>query len=118
MVRYSRGAVVGADAVSAFYGLRYTLTAAESDAVERGVDYRVNAARQCKLHIRTGRLTDGQPEFLLIGTRLGVFGVQDQASLSLSIPELDGLVTVTNERLRSAGLEGTPQLHLQLEAQY
>lgn len=109
---------MGADAFIAFYGLRYTLTDAEMDAVEQNFDERVVAAQRAKLQTYTGRLTDGQPYFLFIGTRLGVFGVQNESERSVDTPSLEQVMRETAAKLQTAGLPGTPQLHLQFEAQY
>jgi hypothetical protein len=112
------GAALGADAFIAFYGLRYTLTDAEMDAVEQNSDERVVAARRAKLQTYSGRLTDGQPSFLLVGTRLGVFGLENESERSVDGAQLEQIMRDTAAKLQTAGLPGAPQLHLQFEAQY
>jgi hypothetical protein len=109
---------VGADAVIAFYGLRFTLTDLEIVAVEEATDARVVAAKRAKLHTYSGRLTDGQPHFLFVGTRLGVFGAQNDSQRSFDTPFVEQIMRETTAKLQSSGLQGVPQLHLQLEAQY
>jgi hypothetical protein len=109
---------LGADAFIAFYGLRYVLSNSERDAVEQQTDERVVAARRAKLQAHFGRITDGEPHFLLIGTRLGVFGVENESSRSVDGAQLDQIMRDTAAKLREAGLSGKPQLHLQLQAQY
>jgi len=109
---------LGANAFIAFYGLRYTLTDAEMDAVEQNSDERVIAARRAKLQTYPGRLTDGQPHYLLVGTRLGVFGIENESVRSVDTSELEEIMRGTTEKLNAAGLPGAPQLHLQFEAQY
>lgn len=109
---------MGADAFVAFYGVRYTLSEDELDAVEGRTDPRVTAARRIKLDSHLGRLTDGGSHYLLIGTTLGVFGVENDSARSVDTTELDRVMRHTAAMLIEAGLPGTPQLHLQLEAQY
>jgi hypothetical protein len=70
---------MGADAFIAFYGLRFELTDDELDSVERHADDRLLAARGANLHTHFGRPTDGEPHFLFVGTRLGVFGIEGEA---------------------------------------
>ena len=109
---------MGADAFVAFYGVRYTLSEDECDAVERRTDPRVTVARRTRLDSHLGRLTDGEPHYLLIGTSLGIFGVENETSRSVDAPEIERIMRDTAATLSEAGLTGTPQLHLQLEAQY
>jgi hypothetical protein len=112
------GVAVGADAFIAFYGLRYTLADSEVAAVEQRTDERMAAARRAKLHTHLGRLTDGQPHFLLIGSRLGIFGVENESQRELDAAALEQLMRDTAAKLRDAGLSGEAKLHLQLEAQH
>src|SRR5687768_14667599 len=79
----ARRSRLGADAFIVFYGLRYTLSDGELDAAEQRTDHRVIAARRVKLQTYLGRLTDGEPHFLLVGTRLGVFGVENESARSI-----------------------------------
>ena len=109
---------MSADAFVAFYGVRYTLSEDECEAVEQRTDPRVTAARRTRLDSHLGRLTDGDPYYLLIGTSLGVFGVENQSARSVETTEIDRVMRQTAAMLVAAGLPGTPQLHLQLEAQY
>lgn len=112
------GKALGADAFIAFYGLRYTLTDAEMEAVEDNTDARVVAAKRAKLQTYSGRLSDGQPYFLFVGTQLGVFGVQNDSKRSFSTSFVEQVIRDTTAKLQTAGLQGEPQLHLQLEVQY
>lgn len=109
---------MGADSFIAFYGLKYMLADAELDAIERGTDHRIIGARRAKLQTHFGRPTDGEPYFLLIGTRLAVLGIQSESERSLDSVELQQTVRDTVAKLEAAGLDGAPKLHLQLEAQY
>jgi hypothetical protein len=78
----------------------------------------VTAARRTRLDSHLGRLTDGELYYLLIGTSLGVYGVENESARSVDTTELDRVMRQTAAMLAEAGLTGTPQLHLQLEAQY
>lgn len=109
---------MGADTFIAFCGVRYLLAESEIDAVEIHQDRRVLAARRVKLQTYFGRLTDGEPHFLLVGARLGVFGVENDSYGSFDAPTLARMMLDTRAKLAEAGLSGEPQLHLQLEAQY
>ncbi|MGC4007079.1 MAG: hypothetical protein QM811_29730 [Pirellulales bacterium] len=108
---------MGADAFIAFYGVRYILTDAELDAVEEKTDARVVAAKRTNLQAHFGRLTDGQPWFLLVGTRLGVFGSQNESQRSLNASQLEHVMRDTVAKLEMARLQGEPMLYLQYEAQ-
>jgi len=109
---------MGADAFVAFYGVRYVLTDDEVEAVETNHDRRVRAARGAKLHTYMGRLTDGEPYFLLIGMRLGILGVENDSYRCLDASGLERIMADTKGKLAEAGLSDEPHLHLQLEAQY
>jgi hypothetical protein len=109
---------LGADAFIAFYGLRFQLSDGELDAVEQRTDHRVTAARRARLQTYLGRLTDGEPHFLLVGTRLGVLGVENESEKSVGGVELQQIMSDTAAKLEEAGLSGAPRLFLQLEAQY
>jgi hypothetical protein len=113
-----RESLMGADAFVAFYSVRYILADDEVEAVETNRDRRVVAARGTKLQLHMGRLTDGEPYFLLIGLRLGVFGVENDSYRSFDALSLERIMVDTRGKLAEAGLSGEPQLHLQLEAQY
>ena len=88
------------------------------EAVEENTDERVLAAKRAKLQTYSGRLTDGQPYFLFVGTRLGILGVQNDSERSLDTTFVEHVMRDTAAKLSSAGFQGVPQLHLQLEAQY
>jgi hypothetical protein len=115
---------LGADAVVVCYGLRYSIgqDAALSDAdlepFERNTDHRVVAARRVGLQSYFGKVTDGGEYFLLVGTILGPYGVENHERDQVPDAKLAELMNRTRRLLAEAGLEGEPALHLQLEAQY
>ena len=67
---------------------------------------------------RSGRVTDGGEYFLLVGTILGPYGVENHERDVVPDGELAELMNRTRRLLLEAGLQGEPALHLQLEAQY
>ncbi|MGC3967227.1 MAG: hypothetical protein QM775_07615 [Pirellulales bacterium] len=76
------------------------------------------AAREAKLQTYIGRLTDGEPYFVLIGRSLGCFGHQDKFQNAIGDEEFAKLSSETRERLQRAGLHGEPALLFQFESQY
>jgi len=65
-----------------------------------------------------GRLTDGGYYFLMVGAEVGRFG--SEASLAQTVPlqDLLKLGEDMRERLKAAGFEEEPALHVQMEAEY
>jgi hypothetical protein len=109
---------MGSDRFICYCGLRFVITEREVEAVEMNLDERVLAARNVGLHCYLGRLTDGEPHFLLIGIRLGAFGIENDAYRSLDQTTLERTMVQTRAKLARAGLSGEPELHFQLEGQY
>jgi hypothetical protein len=115
---------MGADSVVVCHGLRYSLGSdgALSEAtlgeLEGGSDARIVAAKRVGLKSYYGRVTDGGEYFLFVGAMLGTFGLEGRQSTALSEEKLGEIARDTRERLKRAGLEGEPALHVQLEAQY
>jgi hypothetical protein len=110
---------MGADIVYAFFGVRYQIESDdELEQLETGEDPRLKAARKAKLQFCLARMTDGEPHFLLIGTKIGAFGVEGASAAELSEPELAGVVAAAKAKLREAGIEEEPKFLLQLAAQY
>ena len=66
----------------------------------------------------SGRLTDGEYRFLLIGTELGDFGVQGKTYRGFRPDELSGIAAQTREKLLKAGFPEEPSIHLQFQAQH
>jgi hypothetical protein len=112
------GGRMGADTFIAFFGLRCPVAHSEIDAVENNEDRRIVAARRARLQTYFGRLTDGEDYFLFIGTRLGVFGLENDEYNAFDMKWLQDVERETRAKLADAGLTGEPQLHLQFEAQY
>ena len=113
------GLLMGADAFHAFYGLRYEVADAdEVDELDEKNDPRLAAAKKGRLHVCTGRMTDGEPYFLFIGRHLGMFGVEGETEKSFDMQDLSKQAEETASKLQEVGLAGEPRLWFQLEAQY
>jgi hypothetical protein len=111
---------MGADALVAFYGIRYEIQNDEESllSLEENRDPRCLAARRAKLACYWGRPTDGEHYFLFIGTKLGSFGIQGDVARSFTDQALIQIAEETKAKLREAQLEGEPKLWLQFEGQY
>jgi hypothetical protein len=101
---------MGADAWIAFYGLKFDVPCDEESlaAVEEDRDPRCRAARAARLATYMGRLTDGAPHFLFIGTDLGTFGIEGASEKSFTDEALLRIANETKAKLRDAGFEGEP----------
>lgn len=112
---------MGANAFYVYYGVRRAIPADDEGQVEQLERHRhpvCRLARQHRLQFAFGRLTDGADFFLLIGRELGCFGVEGGHELAISDGQFAALAAETRERLTAAGIEETPAIHFQLEAQY
>lgn len=110
---------MGADSVIAFYGVRYEAgDADEADELEASNDERLRAAKLAKLQIWMGRITDGEPHYLLVGKKLGMLGVEGEVSRDYSAAELAAIARIVDESLAVFGLPGEPRFWFILEAQY
>ena len=110
---------MGADSFVVYYGIRLIVqNEAETSALERRTDPRQRAARDAGLKSYFGRLTDGEPHHLLIGTEIGVFGIENQTCIEMPMDRLLQAVEVTDRKLKEAGFLQKPALVFQLEAQY
>ena len=110
---------MGADAFIVFYGVRFDVgDADESESLAVKNDTRLALAKRGGLDTYIGRVTDGEPYFLFVGRRLGLFGVEGATSMSFKTEELAQLATETDTRLSALGIRGEPKFWFQLEAQY
>lgn len=118
-INVSEGKNMGSDFFYVFFGVRYQVNSEEDiEQLETGANPRLRAAKKVKLQSCFDRLTDGEPHFLLIGTKIGTFGVEGAASAELSEAELAHLVASTKAKLLEAGIANEPRFHFQLAAQY
>ena len=115
------GPTMGADAFAAFYGIRLMIDGDEDEDLEPYEDEShedIRRAHDEGLDTYFGRLTDGEPYFLLVGKRLAVLGVENEPDCVISDGEFARITAEVRRKLAAAGLKETPALHLQLDAQY
>lgn len=111
---------MSADRVIVFYGIRLQVPGDDEcaiSALESRTDPHLVAARAAKLDTWWGRLTDGEDYHLLIGRKIGVFGVDDAAEKQMPLAELSKLADKTDAMLSSVGFAEQGSLLFQLEAQ-
>jgi hypothetical protein len=111
--------LVGADAFYVFFGVRFVVQSdVELERLEMGEDVRLTTARRAHLQTCLDRPTDGEKHFLLVGSRIGTFGVEGQASAELTGAEMQRIVETTRQKLSEAGITEEPKFYFQLVAQY
>ena len=102
-----------------YLGIRYTLPPdTDVQPLETGSDPRLRAAKKERLKTWWGRLTDGGYYFVLIGAEVGRFGAEASLAQTTPLEDLIKLSEDVRERLKAAGIEETPALHFQMEAEY
>ena len=110
---------MGADGFLAYYGLRWEVTDRdEISQLEKRTDPRMVAARDTGLKYWWGVTEDQERHFLLIGTELGNLGWEGDPMRTITHDELIRIAAETQEKLRRAGFEESPALHLQFEPDY
>ena len=106
---------MSAQSFLAIFGLAFEVTdPKEIEDLEVRRDARIVAARRARLSFYWGNFgLDGVDRFrLFIGARLGVFGEENLAELSVTDEDLAATIANTQARLAEAGLHGEPALHL------
>ncbi len=112
---------MGADAVIVFYGIREIVPPDDEELLESldsGTHPLLIAARSVGFDSWWGHFTDGSDYHVLIGKRLGVFGVENDCAASLNSDVLLNMIQDVRAALESTDIAGVPALHCQLEAQY
>lgn len=118
---------MGADAFSAWYGLRIPIDVAGlgedafDEAIapyEDGSDSRMAAAQSVGLDAWMDRDTDGGTHYLAIGTSLGRLGLEHKTHVEVHDNDLDEIQLRTRALLIKAGLGPKAALHLQFLSQY
>ena len=110
---------MGADAFYVYFGVRYTVQSDnELEQIELSKDPRQFAAQKAHLQTCTGRPTDGRRCLLLVGTKIGHFGIENEMRAAISEEEMRQLVEDTKRRLIEAGIHEPPQFQFQVVAQY
>ena len=112
---------MGADSVYFYYGVRRTIPPDDEEQLEQLEDRShpiCKLARNHKLHVTWGRLTDGADYFILIGHEIGRFGIEGVQELKISETQFAEIVVKTKASLKNAGVDEPPAFYLQLHAQY
>jgi hypothetical protein len=112
---------MGADSFIAFYGIKIAIDPADEqmlDALGSRSDPRCKAAQGAGLQTHLGRLTDGKDYFLYVGHRIGWLGIENDGYVQVPTDKLTEIVMRVQSKLKEAGFDQSPALHLQLEAQY
>ena len=111
---------MGADAFVAFFGVKIALDPDDEetlDACGARTDKRCKAAAAMGLDTDTGRMTNGEDYFLLVGRRLGWLGLEHKPYVRIA-EDLGELQSHVRRKLRAAGFLEEPAMHLQFVAQY
>ena len=110
---------MGADVFIAFYGLEFPVRDGGAlTEIEEQNDERVVRALEHRLDWWLGRLTDGAPFYLLIGKKIGQFGVEGSYGAEFSDGSIDVLREQVRQRLAAAGFQKSPRLILKYESDY
>ena len=112
---------MGADAFVAFFGVKFALDPDDEetlDACGAGTDERCTRAVAAGLKTHSGRMSDGEDYFLLIGRRLAWLGIEHDPYECIAADDLNQIQLDVKRRLHAAGFVEEPALHLQFEAQY
>jgi hypothetical protein len=111
---------MGADAFYVYYGVKRSveLGSSEMELLEREKHPVFDTAFDAKLHVTWGRMTEGEDYFLLIGHKIGCFGVENETYRQIPAEEMRRIIEQTDQRLRQARITETPAFHCQLDAQY
>lgn len=97
-----------------YYGLRYEVSPSEIERLETRTDERIAAARRAGLQFYWGNCGLPQERYLLfIGAQLGTMGPENQLKIHLEDGEVEAIASSVRAKLATAGLTGSPQLHIQ-----
>ncbi len=107
---------MGSDRFVAIYGVKTEVPQATMESFEER--WRV-PARRAGLRTWSGRTTDGDVHYVVVGILVGDLGVEGRdVQVTLTDEQHAGLVRDTRSKLALAGVEGEPALHLLFEAQH
>lgn len=112
---------MGADSFIAVYGVKIALdpdNEEELDACGAQTDPRCVAAKRAGLESFSGRMTDGEDHFLLIGRKLAWLGIEHDQHSTQSIERLSSIARDVDASLKAAGFAQPPGLHFQFMGQY
>jgi hypothetical protein len=120
-VRRMTGSTMGADAFVAFYGIKVPLDPDDEetlDACGMETDPRCVAAKRAGLQTHSGRMTNGEDYFLYLGIRFAWLGLEHDQYMNVSRQQLMETISDVQTKLKTAGFEQLPSLHLQFVGQY
>lgn len=105
---------MSSSACIAYFGLRFDVSVNEVDSLEQRRDARQIVAKGVGLSSYWGNF-GGEIEryVLLIGTKIAILGIEDEATATLSNEQLSKVMIETMDRLRSANFADGAGLHLE-----
>lgn len=110
---------MGAANCVAYFGLRFEIGSDEIEALETRSDPRQIAARKGRLKSYWGSFgSEGEQSLLFVGNELAILGPEDEMSATFAADALQRLMADTAARLKEAGFEGAPSLHLEWEEDF
>ena len=112
---------MGADSCVVYYGVRYQVTdESELEQLSARTHPLMRAAEQAGLQYYWGNfaMDGGEYNLLLIGTEIGVFGLEELGERELADSDLEQIMLDTRERLQRAGFSLVPALQIQFEPDY
>jgi len=107
---------MSADAFCVCYGLRWEIDGSNEEEVTRlemRQDPRQLAAKKHNLDSWWANAADGDSYFLFVGKMVGNFGWESKHLMRIEDAELARIVNETKQKLRDAGLAGSPAWQFQ-----
>lgn len=105
---------MSADACLAFFGIRMSVRAEDVLALEERRHPDQKHAREARLSFYWGDFGYDLPDHCaFVGMKLGIVGPEGTDVLKWTDGELSKIIQETTERLRTAGFEQRPELHIQ-----
>jgi hypothetical protein len=113
-INHFNGYSMSSESTIVFYGIRLEISDGELDSLEERTHPLLVTARQNGLKHYWGNFAlKGSKYVLLIGDRLGVFGLENEKSLQISLPELATRAAETDDRLQRCGITEPARLLLE-----
>ena len=112
---------MGADGFVAFIGVKIPIDPDDEetfDAWGGGEHPAAAAAAAAGLDVWTGRFTDGEDYYAMVGRLIGRFGLEGDSHCAVSPEEIGRAAADVGPVLARLGHRDPPALHLQFEAQY
>lgn len=100
----------------AFYGLRFKIEDTEEiEALEERSHLHQRYAKKVALNHYWANFDEpGELYYSFIGWRIGIIGLENEREVAVTSEDFAKLQRETKEKLDSLGLEGEPQLYLQM----